>query len=629
MRLPVLKLLSSTLLAIGLLAAGSSAAAPGAKQSSPELTYLKQINAWRPPADMQVMFVLMGQFANSGQYEEGIAYFNELLTRFGPTLDDTQRAQYLIAIAALRAGHANDVSLLSRYGWVKDTLSQLDEAKRLTGGQMFIARWMSGVVRTQLPTIFGERETAQADLQWCIDHVDKAPHVGWLREVYFSLSKLQRDQGHADEAARYLTLSGYTTETKPVVFTTPFSESAADGHQFSPPAIRELVPGSVYLLSGFGFTEFYFIVSADHKQLISIDAGSRSDDVQHALDALRARVPGLPPVTTVFVTHAHWDHVGGQQYFRGLSPAVRFVGRGSYSAELANDVGGDASVPKLFFGNKFRIEDVLAYKPDATIDRTTEMVIGGTRFLLSPTQGGETGDAMLIQMPDSNVLFAGDVFMPYFGAPNIAEGSVDGMLKSIDQIVAMHPTLILSGHEPLTRLFASTRMLADLKDRLAWLRSQVLRQIAAGTERTAVHDENLVPPDFATSGTDVHFAYLLLRENLIDRLFVQNGGYWQNGWKGMDHVSDADRGAVLDDYLGVNESTVDAAARKLIADGRHEVAADLIRSWQARHPADRGLDEVHRLVYLKLMEKYQDFNPFKYIVYSSQIGQLTPQMAKP
>ena len=36
---------------------------------------------------------------------------------------------------------------------------------------------------------------------------------------------------------------------------------------------------------------------------------------------------------------------------------------------------------------------------------------------------------------------------------------------------------------------------------------------------------------------------------------------------------------------------------------------------------------MNRLVYLKLMEKYQEFNPFKFIVYSAQIDQPTAQMS--
>jgi hypothetical protein len=36
---------------------------------------------------------------------------------------------------------------------------------------------------------------------------------------------------------------------------------------------------------------------------------------------------------------------------------------------------------------------------------------------------------------------------------------------------------------------------------------------------------------------------------------------------------------------------------------------------------------LKRLIYLKLMEKYQNTDPFKYILYSAKIGEQTRQMA--
>ena len=303
----------------------------------PELAYLKQVNQWRPPSDPELLFILMGQFANAGRHLEGISYFEDVLKRFGPGLTDTQKAQYLVAIASLRASHANDVFLPKRVAWVRDTVVQLDEAKRLSKGQMFVARWMSGVVRAQLPGFFGERDAALTDLLWCVQHVDAAPHRGWLREVYASLSEVYRAQGDAAQAQRYQALSGFSGEKRTAIFTTPFAEDASTGHTFSPRSIREVVPGTVYVLSGFEFTEYYFVVSADRRELIAVDAGTRPDAARAAYEALRAHVPSLPVLTVVFVTHAHWDHVGGHRYFRSLSPPPRFYGRGNYREELSRD----------------------------------------------------------------------------------------------------------------------------------------------------------------------------------------------------------------------------------------------------------------------------------------------------
>ncbi|HJV62078.1 MAG TPA: MBL fold metallo-hydrolase, partial [Albitalea sp.] len=361
-------------------------------------------------------------------------------------------------------------------------------------------------------------------------------------------------------------------------------------------------------------------------ELIAIDAGTRADAAREAHEALRALVPNLPPLTTVFVTHAHWDHVGGQRYFRGLSPAVRFVGRANYAEELAHDAGVERAGLRPFFGEGFHLEDVLAYKPDVTIDRPTEMNIGGTRFALLPARGGETGDAMLIHLPESGVVFVGDVLMPYFGAPFVEEGSIDGMLAAIDQLHALKPRLLLHGHEPLTRLFTSTAMLDDLRVQLAWLRDDVLRDMARGSTRAALQQANLMPPALAASPSSVHLAYLVMRENLINRVFDQHSGYWQNGLEGLDALGDADHGAALVDYFGLDESKIASAAEKMIADGRHELAARTVRWAQARLPHSERLQAVQRLAYLKLMEKFQDFNPFKFIVYADQIKQATPQM---
>jgi glyoxylase-like metal-dependent hydrolase (beta-lactamase superfamily II) len=609
--------------------ADAQSPAPATAQP-PELAYLKQVNSWRPPTDPQLHFLLLGQFANAGRHLEGIAYFEQNLQRFGPQLSDNQKAQYLLAIASLRAGHANDVFLLQRIGWVRDTLTLLDDAKRLsTGRQVFVSRWMSGIVRAQMPGFLSQRDAAIADLQWCVDHVELAPHRDWLREAYAKLADVHRAQGDAVRAAQYQALSGYTAASRAALFTTPFGTGTPAGSTFVPQTVREVVKDSVYVLSGFEFTEFYFVISADRRELIAIDAGTRPDSARAAYEALKAKVPSLPPLTTVFVTHAHWDHVGGHAAFRSLNPAVRFIGRGNYQDELALDAAADPAGLRRFFGEKFRLEDVLSYKPDVTIDRATPLVIGGTRFKLLPARGGETDDALLVQMPDHGVLFVGDILMPYLGAPFAPEGSVDGLLAAIDQVHALKPTLLLHGHEPLTRAFASVAMLDDLRPQLQWLREQVLQAMQRGTPRAEIQQANLVPPMLEASTSEVHLAYLLLRENVINRVFQQHSGYWQNGLHGLDALTEADKGAALTDYLGVSDAQIASAAQQMIKDGRHELAAAMLGWAQARHPGSEALATPRKLAYVKLMEKYQEFNPFKVIVYGGQADQALPQINAP
>ncbi len=593
----------------------------------PELEYLKAVNSVAPPQDPQLLFLLMAQYSNANLQDKGVEFFSARLQEFGPRLTDAQKALYLSAIGLLRAQHASSVSLLHRVGYVKETIAILEQAKQLSGGKIFVVNWIAGIVHAQLPSLFHQKKAAQDELAWCVENIEKAPQAGWLREVYYHIGKLALADGEQAKAQDYLRRSGYTDFNRPITLTTPFSEEVLSGHAFSPRRIVEIVPGRVYALSGFEFTEYYFVVSDDGRELIAIDAGTRPDSAKAAYEALRAYAPSLPELTTVFITHSHWDHIGGHAYFRALNPRLRFYARSNYQEEIARELKAPGSFAKRFFGERFNLEDLRGFKPDITIDHSTELTIGGTRIELIPVQGGETHDAMFIHLPGQGVLFVGDFIMPYLGAPFVEEGDLQGLLDAIDIVVEKHPQRLLHGHEPLTQNFASASMLAQLKMDLSWLREQVLSAIRRGDERAVIHQANLIPRDLLGGNPDVYLPYLIMREHVIDRLYDQNVGYWQADLQGVDHLGRADRAELLVDYLGLSEKQLGKTVERLAADGKYELAASLLESCRGRFDHSESVAKAERVVYLKLMEKYQNTDPFKFIIYSAKAGEQTPQMA--
>jgi glyoxylase-like metal-dependent hydrolase (beta-lactamase superfamily II) len=594
----------------------------------PDLEYLKAVNQEAPPRDPQLLFLLMAQYASANRHAEGAEFFSARLKEFGPRLTDVEKALYLSAIGLLRAQHAPAVPLLQRIGWVKETIAILDQARQLSGGEVFVVNWTAGVVHAQLPNRFHQRKAAQVELQWCIDNVEKAPHVAWLREVYFQLARLASADGDKSNAKEYLRRSGYTDLNKPIVLTTPFSEDLATGHAFAPRRIVQIVPERVYALSGFEFTEYYFVVSDDKKQLIGIDAGTRPDSAKAAYEALRAYAPGLPELTTIFFTHAHWDHIGGHAYFRSLNSQMRFYARSNYQEELAKELNAPGNLGRHFFGERFKVDDLRSFKADILVDHPMEVNVGGTRIGLIPVAGGETPDALLIELPEQGVMFVGDFIMPYLGAPFVEEGNLQGLLDAIDVIVEKHPKYLLHGHEPLTRNFTSSVMLGQLKTDLAWLREQVLGAIRRGDDNATIQQANLIPPELLTHHPAAQLPYLLMREHVIDRLYDQNVGYWQGDLTGITHPSRADRAEVLVDYLGVSEAQLVKALQHMVADGKYELATSLLESSQGRFENSESLRKTERLIYLKLMEQYQNSDPFKYLLYSAKAAQQTPQMAR-
>jgi len=225
----------------GALAAGGGGEGSSSASHDPDLNYLKAVNSVAPPRDPELLFLLMAAYSNANLQGEGAEFFSARLKEFDSRLTAAQKALYLSAIGLLRAQHASSVSLLHRVGYVKETISILDQAKQLTGGQVFVVNWIAGVVHAELPRQFDQRKAAEAELGWCLENAGKAPHAGWLREIYYHLGKLAIADGDQTKAQDYLRRSGYKDFDRPITLITPFSEEVASGHTFVPRRISEIV----------------------------------------------------------------------------------------------------------------------------------------------------------------------------------------------------------------------------------------------------------------------------------------------------------------------------------------------------------------------------------------------------
>src|SRR2546429_6375295 len=76
--------------------------------------------------------------------------------------------------------------------------------RSLPGGQVFVVNWTAGVVHAQLPSRFHQEKAAEGELAWCVTNAGKAPHAGWLREVYYQQAKLALADGDRAKAQDYL-----------------------------------------------------------------------------------------------------------------------------------------------------------------------------------------------------------------------------------------------------------------------------------------------------------------------------------------------------------------------------------------------------------------------------------------
>ena len=434
---------------------------------------------------------------------------------------------------------------------------------------------------------------------------------------------MYQQDNNEEEARNYLALSGYDSLDKTIMLITFLAVNEKKGGTFYPRELREIIPGRVFALSGFEFTEYYFIVSKDGKELISIDAGTRPDSAKAAYEYLKTKYPKLPPLTTVFVTHAHWDHIGGRSFFNTLNPNIKYYSRENYHEEY-DRVLEESVQFNYFFGSDLNKELFFDYKPDVTISDVTKVTIGGTLFRLIPISGGETPDGIFIYMPKESVLFVGDFIMPFIGAPFFEEGNVPGLLETMDVLVSLNPKYVLHGHETLTRLYNPPDVIAKLRVQLDWLNVETLKAIRKGIDRSSIHQLNLIPPTLLQQ-QETHLQFLILRENFINRIYDQHVGYWQWDLTGMDHLTQKEYGALLTHYFGLSEKNIISALEKMMQSGDYELALKT-STWALTQYDSSEIKALREQTFLKLKEKYQFANPFKFFIYSELAENETPQL---
>jgi len=424
---------------------------------------LKVAASW-PGADRATLVTLATVFAATGADHDGLSYFEALAA----SQPDQVLPLALTGYFGVRAGED-----------IPAGVARLDDAASRDLGP---AQYYRGLALAALPAEAGHAGQAVADLEFILAVRDQFPG-NMIRAVYHGLAAAYAATGQHDRAARAAADSGLASA--PAEARLQFGggwATAADGYHFGYPRIVEVAAGG-RVAQGYDFADFAF-VSTD-SGVVAIDAGTAEHRVRAALaDA------GLhaDDVGHVILTHAHFDHAGGIGALAG--EGTQLIAQAGFPSELQRQ---HANVfPFRYFtgsGAGFGSTDAAVRPPEIVVDRLiaepTSVSIGGTDFVLYPTTGGETSDALMVYLPASGVLFTGDVMMPYLGAPFFAEGSPEGLLDALRLIADLGPRVLVHGHTTLTELFTADAV-PGLLAALTELRDESLAGIGRGLTLTGL-----------------------------------------------------------------------------------------------------------------------------------------------
>jgi glyoxylase-like metal-dependent hydrolase (beta-lactamase superfamily II) len=564
------------------------------------LESLKEAANW-PGADRNTVTTLALLLVAARADTDGSRYFQDLSAR-NPA---HATAQALAGFFQVRAGHD-----------VAGAISQLDKAVAMEPG---LPQYFRGLALAELLPDGGPSEPGlaaadiaradqvTADLEFVLAARDQFP-VALLRAAYQGLAHAHLALGRQDEAAEALRRSGLgpaAADRQPMF--TSFSMTARDGMRLSVPRALSPAPG-VDVAQSYDVGDFAFVKTS--AGVVAIDAGASPDRVLAAMADL-----GLDddaPVSHLILTHAHLDHIGGAAAL--LGPETQVIVSAGFPAEAERQ--RHWSVPRDFLGIDANPD--LDVQPSRLISERTSLVVGATEFVLIPVRGGETPDALMVHLPATGLLFAGDVMMPYLGVPFAAEGSPKGLLDTLRYIRELAPRQLIEGHTTLTENF-TIEAVTGLEPALTELYEFALDRISENVTLPDILDLRYLPVVLRNHPGAV-VPYLVSRDNFIARLHHQRTGYWQPDGHGLDPRSREERAAALDLLAGGKAEAFVTAAATLASQGDLALALEILTPGLLRHPDSAELVDLRQAVLLRLMEQRQLLDPFGFLVYAELAG---------
>jgi alkyl sulfatase BDS1-like metallo-beta-lactamase superfamily hydrolase len=201
------------------------------------------------------------------------------------------------------------------------------------------------------------------------------------------------------------------------------------------------------------------------------------------------------PLEVIVFTQGHADHVGGWSQFD--RPGIETIAHANHVdvREYWHRLQPfyTSRTGKLWSRDLNNVDR--SYQPPEPVVTTTfldshKFTLGGCRFELYSTPGGETTDSLIVWLPDERVVLTGNLMGPLFGhVPNLYTVRGDkyrsamAYLRSLDRVLSLEPELLITGHgEPVRGAEEIRLRVTQVRDATRYIRDRTIDGMNDGTD---------------------------------------------------------------------------------------------------------------------------------------------------
>ena len=227
-----------------------------------------------------------------------------------------------------------------------------------------------------------------------------------------------------------------TATTAPATATTEpddYEQGQDGGFEIPPPTVTELAPGVYHY---FGFFSSSLIVVADDGVLIT------DPSISFRAESLKAEIAKLTdaPVTTIVLTHEHYDHAGGTEVFPDARIVCHYNCVPAFELYMLSDVPGAGGVPDINSSNFETFSDFM------------QIDVGDTIVQLHYLGPGDGDATTIIYLPKEWIVVTSDLYEPraLTSSAFVDDKNFMGVRKILNEVSTWPLNHAINAHSPGT-----------------------------------------------------------------------------------------------------------------------------------------------------------------------------------